>query len=102
LSPCGLYRYTLTREVSDGGKGTVNFLMLNPSTADAEEDDPTITRCINYTRDWGYDRLVVTNLFALRSTDPAGLRTAEKPIGPENNRHIRVEAAHAQLVVCAW
>lgn len=101
LSPDGLYRYTLTRELSDDPR-TVNFVMLNPSRADHEVDDPTATRCIGYARRWGFGRLVLTNLFALRSTDPKALRSASDRIGPDNDRHLVEQARGASLVVCAW
>jgi hypothetical protein len=57
LSPCGLYRYRLWRRWGDGG--SVNFIMLNPSTADATEDDPTIRRCIRFAESWGDRKSVV-------------------------------------------
>lgn len=101
LSPCGAYRYTLSRGVGLGAR-LVNFIMLNPSKADSTVDDPTICRCIGYTRDWGYGDLVVTNLFALRSTDPKGLRGHPDPVGPDNDRHLAEQARRAQVVVCAW
>jgi hypothetical protein len=101
LSPCGLYRYRLGREVQADG-GTVNFVMLNPSTADASIDDPTIRRCVGFARSWGFGGLVVTNLYGLRSTDPAGLLSSPDPVGPDNDRHVREVAGAAGLVVCAW
>lgn len=101
LSPCGAYRYTLTRGAGLGAR-LVNWIMLNPSTADAHINDPTIIRCIGYTRDWGYGDLVVTNLFSLRSTDPKGLRGHPDPVGPDNDRHLAEQARRADLVVCAW
>lgn len=80
----------------------VNWIMLNPSTADGLHDDPTIRRCIGFARDWGYDGIVVTNLFALRATDPAELRKHAAPVGPLNDRYVLEQAHGAQLVVCAW
>lgn len=100
ISQCGLYRYTLTRRWGAGG--TVNWVMLNPSRADAEVDDNTTVRCTNFSRSWGYGGLAVTNLFAFRSTDPKRLLTAADPIGPENDDHIRAQAEAADLIVCAW
>lgn len=106
ISDCGTYRYLLTRATGvtlfESQARTVNFIMLNPSTADATADDPTIRRCIRFAMAWDYERLVVTNLFAFRATDPGDLRHAPDPIGPENNPHIARAAAAADLVVFAW
>ena len=60
--------------------------MLNPSTADAANDDPTIRRCIGFARQWGCGHLIVLNLFAYRATDPATLKGAVDPVGPENEK----------------
>lgn len=70
FSPCGRYRYTLWREWI-GGEGFVQFIGLNPSTATDTEDDPTIRRCINYAKSWGYGGMCMTNLFAYRATLPS-------------------------------
>jgi hypothetical protein len=83
LSADGLYRYELTRKWGDGLP--VVFIGLNPSTADAETDDPTIRRCIAFAQRWGYGSLVMLNLFALRATDPAVMMAHPEPIGPEND-----------------
>jgi hypothetical protein len=102
FSPCYRYRYVLTREWLIG-QGAVMFVMLNPSTATEEVDDPTIRRCTQFARAWGYRRLVVTNLFAYRATDPAALRRVNDPVGPENDWHLRYCAQHeAERVVLAW
>jgi hypothetical protein len=95
-----LYRYELTRRWTDGP--TVAFVMLNPSTADDQTDDATIRRCIGYARRWGYGTLRVVNLFALRATDPARLRLAEDPVGPDNDAHVLAVATEADRVVAAW
>jgi len=102
LSPCGTYRYMLGRHVLPQGSGTCNFIMLNPSTADATEDDPTITRCIGFAKRWGFADLVVTNLFAFRATDPRELSKASDPIGPDNDRLILKYARDASFIVYAW
>lgn len=97
------YRYRLTRDIALSTKGTVCFVMLNPSTADAVENDPTIRRCIGYAQLWRHN-LEVVNLFALRSTDLDALYGCSEAvaIGPENDRHIIEAAQAADLVVCAW
>lgn len=77
-------------------------MLLNPSTADATRNDPTVRRCIGYAMAWGFGELEVVNIFALRSTDPAGLRAVEDPVGPGNDRAIRRAVARADLTVAAW
>ncbi len=78
------------------------FLMLNPSKADEVRSDPTVTRSKGFARRWGYGKLWVCNIFALRSTDPKKLMTAADPIGVENDKHILERAAVADKIVCAW
>jgi hypothetical protein len=97
----GAYRYRLWREW-DASRAAVAFVMLNPSTADAGTDDPTIRRCLGFARAWGFGRLEVVNLFALRATDPRLLRSHPDPVGPDNDRHIREVAAATAQVVAAW
>lgn len=102
LSECGLYRYRLERSWGVSSAAPVTWVMLNPSTADAELDDPTLTHCATFTRQAGWDRLVVVNLFGLRSTDPAELGRADDPVGPENLAHVRAALQEAGLIVAAW
>jgi hypothetical protein len=124
-SPCGRYRYRLWREwrgthdpknwrwegFNDGAGEPVGepksclFIMLNPSTADAYDDDPTIRRCVGFARRWRYERLEVVNLFAFRATDPRDLLTLnhdDDPVGPGNLHNVRAAADRAGLIVCAW
>ena len=101
FSECGLYRYRLWR-TWDTGLPTLNVIGLNPSTADAVQDDPTIRRCIGFARDWGYGSLVMTNLFAFRATDPREMKRFMAPIGQENDRHLVEVAEKAGLVLAAW
>lgn len=101
ISDCGLYRWWLRRTWSADGP-EVCFVMLNPSTADALTDDPTIRRCINFAKSWGYGSLVVRNLFAYRATDPRELRNAEDPIGGHRGLAELVNAKHAEKLVAAW
>lgn len=103
LSDCERYRYALWRDTGTlGGEGTVLFVMLNPSTADAETDGPTIRRCVHFARDWGHARLAVANLYALRSTDPALLGEADDPVGPENDRWLQDLAGGCEERIAAW
>lgn len=95
------HRYHLSR-VWDPDLPRVNFLMLNPSTADAFTLDPTVTRCAKFARAWGYGELAVTNCYALRSTDPAGLRQVSDPVGEDNDAAIVAGALAADLVIAAW
>lgn len=97
----GRYRYTLWR-VWDRQRERVAFIMLNPSTADAEADDPTIRRCTGFARQWGFGGLLVGNLFAYRTSQPCELRRAPDPVGSGNDRALSEIAAAAALVVLAW
>jgi len=101
FSECGRYRYWLTRQTGRPG-GEVVFLMLNPSTADASEDDPTIRRCIGFAQREGFGSLLVLNLFALRATDPAELARANDPVGPHNDAVLAAHFAQDFPIVCAW
>lgn len=101
LSPDGLYRYDLTRRWGEGP--AVLWIMLNPSIADASIDDPTINRCISFSRRAGAGGLVVVNLFAFRATDPAELLRAQDPVGPDNWATVQRHLAGAPLLtVAAW
>ena len=97
----GRYRYSLTRRW-EGGRGRVAMILLNPSTADARRDDPTLRRCIGFARGWGFQTLEVVNLFAFRTPHPARLRQARFPIGPENDAHLLRAVGEAERVVLAW
>ncbi|GAA3550600.1 DUF1643 domain-containing protein [Nonomuraea rosea] len=99
----GPYRYTLWRTWTLRPEPALcAWVMLNPSTADAAQDDPTIRRCVAYARSWGYDGIVVRNLFALRATDPAGLATAAEPVGPGNDEWLSGRWDGVRRVVVAW
>ena len=105
ISECGTYRYSLTREWEQGD-GAVLFIMLNPSTADGSQDDPTIRRCMGFAQAWGAKRLEVRNLFAYRATKPKDMIAAQKMsvdiVGPENAAGVLCSAASATKIVCAW
>lgn len=102
-SDCHTYRYYLKR---DFGKdiGTCNFIMLNPSTATEEKNDPTVARCCSYAKNWGYRTLIITNIFPLRSTDPKGLYTHsfDNEVLNTNNKFIVDVACQSDIVITAW
>lgn len=130
ISADGKYRYRLIREwrsgssaqwdmwteddgspVLDGAGAQLGqpkscvFVMLNPSTADGDRDDPTIRRCVAYAKAWGYDRLEVVNMFAWRATDPRdmlALTGKGDPIGRDNRQHVMDACYDAGIVICAW
>lgn len=78
------------------------WIMLNPSRADEVRDDPTIRRCTGFARQWGFGSMVVVNLFAFCTADPAELRRVDDPVGPGNDDAIRAGASRADIVVAAW
>lgn len=100
ISPCGKFRYRLWRRWGDGSACT--FIMLNPSTADANENDPTIRKCIGFAERLGYSGIEVVNLYAFRATKPSVLKAAGYPKGPENDGHILAAAKAGVIVICAW
>lgn len=108
LSPCGTYRYSLTRNWDSDGPRLL-FVMLNPSTADADRDDQTIKRCMFYAQRDGYGSIEVVNLFAYRTVSPAVLKRAYRQgvdiIGranDENDNAIKDAFIRAAQVVVAW
>lgn len=102
LSPCRAYRYTLRR--AWGGGPRLLFVMLNPSTADALADDPTIRKCMRIARLNCCDGIDVVNLFAYRATDPRMLAMAQDPVGPDNDYWIGMAALrrNTRAVIAAW
>lgn len=100
FSACERYRYTLMRSWADGP--TITYILLNPSTATAEEDDATVLRCRRRAIELGCGTMYVANLFALRSTDPEGLYEVDDPVGPDNDAAIQRLAVLADTVVCGW
>ena len=104
ISPCDEYRYALWRREDSlfAGGGQLLFVMLNPSTADADADDPTIRRCRGFAQRLGYGTLAVANLYAFRATSPADLHDAADPVGPENDEWIDKLADEADRIIVAW
>lgn len=106
LSPCGRYRYSLTRRwTADAGPVWV-IVMLNPSTADGVDDDPTVRRCVQFVRRGRAAELRIVNLYGLRATDPRELWRCDDPVGPDNDRHVLAAVARADethgAVIAAW
>lgn len=101
FSSCRRYRYTLWR-VWNESKPYCMFIGLNPSTADETEDDPTVRRCIQFSKDWGYGALCMTNLFAWRETDPKLMKHVPDPVGEGNDFHLQYTAEHAGIIIAAW
>lgn len=103
ISPCLNYRYQLER-TWDVERSYAVFIGLNPSTADAVEDDPTIRRCMRYAYDWGYGGVVMLNLFAFRATKPRDMFNAFDPVGPLNDEFLISNSNYSRtgIVVAAW
>lgn len=101
ISECGTFRYLL-RRTWDAKQPRLLYVMLNPSTADAEIDDATIRSCIRLAKGLGYGSFEVVNLFAFRATDPENLAKATDPIGPNNDSSIERAVGRCDMVVCAW
>jgi hypothetical protein len=91
ISKCGKYRYSLTRVWSDNIK-TFIWVMLNPSTADAETDDPTIRKCIGFSKKYGCGGMYIINLFAYRATSPKQLLLVDDPYGSENDYYLNLSS----------
>jgi len=100
------YRFLLWRKWKWGDMivrpKMVNFIMLNPSTADAETNDPTVERCQRRAQMMGYDGVYVTNLFAYRATDPKALKKVLDPVGKGNDKTILSVALASDMVIYAW
>jgi hypothetical protein len=101
FDPARRYRYLLWRAWGDGGRFAL-FILLNPSTADQDSNDPTVERCERRARTLGFDGLLVANLFAFRSTQPDILRAAPAPIGPRNDAAISLAQPLAEQTICGW
>ena len=123
ISPCGKYRFSLWREwrgthdrknwrwlgAKDGAGAELGeplscvFVMLNPSTADADQDDPTIRRCVAFAKAWKFERLEVVNLYAYRATKPKDLFAAGEAMHHfDNQRHVERAARDSGIIICAW
>lgn len=103
FSPDRRYRYALWRQWSPGPPAlTISFVLLNPSTANATQLDPTLRRCADYAKRWGYDRMNVVNIYAFKATDPNVMLAQDDPVGPENVAAISRYVGESDLCIAAW
>lgn len=103
FSECGTYRYDLWR-LWDESKPILTFVMLNPSTADDVENDPTVERCQRRALKLGFGMVRVVNLMAYRSTDPEALVPLERNVsfGPDNRKHLQTALQTSGQMICGW
>lgn len=100
FSPDRVHRYLLWRRWAEGAP--LLWIMLNPSTADAHDLDPTLRRCIDYAKRWGFPAIEVANLYAFMSPEPAALRHASDPKGEANLRYLDEAIARSAKVILGW
>jgi hypothetical protein len=101
ISECNKYRYQLWH-IWDEDKPKVLFIMLNPSLSESWENNPTVKRCINFAKTWGYGGIYVGNLYAFRTPYPKELKKAGYPEGKENRSHLLEMGKKCELTICAW
>lgn len=100
LSRDGEHRLVLGRRWAEGP--LVAFIGLNPSTADAELDDPTSRRCMGFARAWGFGGVLIANLFTLRTPDPRELAASRRPLTLGADNALRDVGEAADLLIEAW
>jgi hypothetical protein len=100
VSDCSRYRYLLAEEWGPGSR-SITWVMLNPP-GDAELEDQTTTHVGGFSRSWGYDRMAIVNLFALRANDRRELSSLADPVGPKNRWFVHQAVTNAELVVVGW
>ena len=103
FSDCRVWRYALWR-IWQPDCGVATFIGLNPSTADESVNDPTVRRCIDFARTWGFGGMRMLNIFAYRATDPKNMKLASDPVGVQNDYFLRhyVDSPDNRLTVAAW
>lgn len=102
ISPCGKYRFDLGRPAESRGAGLVVMCLCNPSTADADRTDPTLTRGVGFATSWQFQRLVYVNTNPYRSTDPDSQEIPPQEVLRLNDRYLEGWAGEASMVVAAW
>jgi len=104
FSPDRSHRYSLIHrwdELLNPAHG-VAWICLNPSTADEDQLDPTLRRIRTFSMAWGYSHFAMLNAFAFRATEPADMKAAADPVGPDNDRWIAHWAARVDRVMLGW
>ena len=101
FSPDRRHRYALWRTWDKDGEVAM-FLCLNPSTATEIKNDPTVSRCIEFAKRWGYGGMIMANIFAYRATDPDDMKNVPDPVGPDNDKWLNQLADESDLIVIAW
>lgn len=105
LSLCRTYRYLLDRQLPrlfPSKLNTVLFVLLNPSTADETVPDPTLGRCMDFSRQLNAKLVQIVNLYGYRSSEPEDLWIVDDPVGPDNDNHLEAALVAADLVICGW
>lgn len=102
LSDDRRYRFTLARRVSMFGDGVAAWLMLNPSTANEEHDDPTVRRVMSFSATWGYHDCLVVNLSPMRSPHPSDLVPVEDAVHGRNLHEVLQAARWCRTMVVAY
>lgn len=99
------YRYVLKHswtDFFDVEEKPIAWIALNPSTADENKLDPTLTRIKKFSSKFGFNTFYMLNLFAYRSTDPNNMLIQEDPIGKDNDIWIKNICGKCNVVVCCW
>src|SRR5687768_3515412 len=106
FSPCRQYRYTLEHVIEEAGElargRRLQWIGLNPSTADEHKLDATLRRIRAFTLAAGYGSFVMTNVFAFRATEPADMRWQADPVGPANDEYLVSTARRCEATVACW
>lgn len=110
LSECQTYRFQLIRQLERespdaarvSARGTIGWILCNPSTADAEVDDQTVKKCWRYTLAWGYGSMMFVNVNPYRSTNPKLQRTPPENILVANDSWLAYSMGQCPYVIAAW
>ena len=103
FSPDRRHRYSLVHRWNPlFGDRLIMWIGLNPSTADEQRLDPTLTRIRSFSEREGFDGFLMTNIFGFRATDPKMMMSAADPVGPENDAALLAAAGRCDRIVAAW